>query len=57
MGKGLQLDAESESFLLRKGGADLGPSLAGVAIALELFDGKDVEVSEGGSLGAVADRG
>jgi ABC-type antimicrobial peptide transport system ATPase subunit len=31
---------------VRKGGADFGPLLPGLAVALVLFDGKDVEVGE-----------
>ena len=35
---------------MRERGADLGPPFAGLAVALVLFDGEDVQVGERGQL-------
>jgi len=43
----LQLDGEADAFLVRKRGADLGPALTGLSVALVLFDGEDVQVRVG----------
>jgi hypothetical protein len=35
------LDAEAGTFLVGEGGADIGPALAALAVALVLLDGED----------------
>src|ERR1700675_693253 len=44
--EGFQFDRESGSSLVREGGADLDPAFPRPAVALELFDGENVEVGE-----------
>ena len=44
IGNGLELDREPGSFLVREGGAYLGPAFLCFAVALVLFYSEDVEV-------------
>jgi len=43
---GSRFDAEARAFLVRKGGADLGPALGFLDVALELFHREDVQVGD-----------
>jgi hypothetical protein len=39
------LNVEPDSFLVREGGADLGPAFVGLAVAFAFLDGEGVQVS------------
>jgi hypothetical protein len=45
----LQLNAESQSFLMWKCSTDLGPAFLGLAVSFVFLDGEDVQVGGGGS--------
>jgi hypothetical protein len=46
---GAELDAEAGALFVGEGGADFGPALTGLAVALVFLDGEDVEVGGGRS--------